>query len=154
MPMTETRDGLIDDALQAQKRIVGAMHMAAGPLWLQLDLTMGQLKGLFTLADSPMTIGQLAEALGSGKPAASILVERLVQLGLVERAEDPLDRRRTIARVTAQGEELAARLRQGGRDRFRGGLGQLDDDDLAALAAVAADERVPACKAHQAAVKE
>src|SRR5438105_10879285 len=150
------RTQLIDDALQAQKQIMQAMHATAEHTWLHLDLTMGQLKGLFVLADSPMTIGQLAHALGSGKPAASILVERLVQLGLVERAEDPLDRRRTIARVTAQGEELAARLRQGGRDRFRGWLGQLDDDDLAALvrglralAAIAADERALAPNAHR-----
>ena len=130
--MTIARDQLIDNALQAQKQIVQAMH-AAEPAWLQLDLTMGQLKGLFTLADGPLTIGQLAEALGSGKPAASILVERLVQLGSVERAEDPLDRRRTIARVTPQGEELVARLRQGGRDRLRTWLSRLGDDDLAAL---------------------
>ena len=131
--MMVSRDRLIDDAMQAQKQIVRAMHTAAEPTWLQLDLTMGQLKGLFTLADSPMTIGQLAEALGSGKPAASILVERLVQQGSVERAEDPLDRRRTIARVTPQGEELVARLRQGGRDRLRAWLSRLGDDDLAAL---------------------
>jgi MarR family transcriptional regulator, organic hydroperoxide resistance regulator len=133
MSIMISRNQLIDDAMQAQKQIVQAMHAAAEPTWLQLDLTMAQLKGLFALADSPMTIGQLAEALGSGKPAASILVERLVQLGLVERAEDPLDRRRTIARVTAQGEELVARLRQGGRDRLRAWLSRLGDDDLAAL---------------------
>ena len=131
--MMIARDHLIDDALQAQKQIVQAMHAAAEPTWLQLDLTMAQLKGLLALADSAMTIGQLAEALGSGKPTASILVERLVQLGLVERAEDPLDRRRTIARVTARGEELVARLRQGGRERLRTWLSRLGDDDLAAL---------------------
>src|SRR5438067_13204161 len=133
MPIMIARDQLIDDAMQAQKQIVQAMHAAAEPTWLQLDLTMAQLKGLFALADSPMTIGQLAEVLRSGKPAASILVERLVQLGLVERAEDPLDRRRTIARVTARGEERAARLRQGGRERLRTWLSRLGDDDLAAL---------------------
>jgi MarR family transcriptional regulator, organic hydroperoxide resistance regulator len=133
MSIMIARAQLIDNAMQAQKQIVQAMHAAADPTWLQLDLTMAQLKGLFALADSPMTIGQLAEALGSGKPAASILVERLVQLGLVERAEDPLDRRRTIARVTSQGEELVARLRQGGRDRLRAWLSRLGDDDLAAL---------------------
>ena len=144
-----SRDQMIDNALQAQKQIVQAMHAAAEPTWLQLDLTMAQLKGLFALADSPMTIGQLADVLGSGKPAASILVERLVQLGLVERAEDALDRRRTIARVTARGEELVARLRQGGRERLRTWLSRLGDDDLAALvqglralAAAAAGEQV------------
>src|SRR5947207_15684303 len=108
MPNMISRDQLIDNALQAQKQIVQAMHAAAEPTWLQLDLTMAQLKGLFALADSPMTIGQLAEALGSGKPAASILVERLVQLALVERAEAPLDGRRTIGHAHPQGEASVA----------------------------------------------
>src|SRR5919199_5501362 len=100
----QARTQLIDDALQAQKQIMQAMHTAAEPTWLHLVLTMAQLKGLFALADSPMTIGQLAEALGSGKPAASILVERLGRLGLGGRGEGPPDRPRTISRVTPQGE--------------------------------------------------
>ena len=131
--MTLQRESLLDEIADAQKRIANAMHRA-DPFLLQLDLTIGQLKGLIVLADSAMTIGQLADVLGIGKPAASILVEHLVKNGWVERIEDPADRRRTIARLTAPGDEFVARLRQGGRDRFRGWLDQLDDDDLAALA--------------------
>lgn len=111
-----------------------AIHATMDDSWLQLDLTMAQLKGLMALADTSMTIGQIAEALNIGKPAASILVERLVQPGLAERAEDPQDRRRSIAQLTAQGAELVARLRQeGGQARFQGWIGQLADADLAAL---------------------
>ena len=42
-------------------------------------------------------IGSLAD---SSKPAASQLVERLVQQGLVDRSEDPLDRRNKKLRLT------------------------------------------------------
>lgn len=119
--------------MQAQKQIAQAMHASSEGSWFQLDLTMSQFKGLMHLAEMPMTIGQLAGALGVGKPAASILVDRLVQLDLVERTEDPLDRRRTIARLTGQGDDIVTRLRQGSRDRLRGWMAQLSDDDLAAL---------------------
>lgn len=119
--------------MQAQKQIGQAMHAASEHSWFQLDLTMSQLKGLMLLDETPLTIGQLAETLGVGKPAASILVDRLVQLHLVERTEDPLDRRRTIARLTAQGDDIVTRLRQGSRDRLRGWMARLNDDDLAAL---------------------
>lgn len=128
------REQLVQQAMQAQKQIFMAMQAAAGPTWLQLELTMAQLKGLVLLAhDGPMTIGEMAGALGIGRPAASVLVDRLVELALVERAEDPVDRRRTFARLSPRGEELVAQLRQGGRDRMREYLSQLSDDDLAAL---------------------
>jgi DNA-binding MarR family transcriptional regulator len=48
-------------------------------------------------------IGNLAD---SSKPAASQLVERLVQQDLVERTEDPLDRRNKKLRLAPKGLEL------------------------------------------------
>ena len=35
MPIMISRDQLIDNALQAQKQIMQAMHAAAEPAWLQ-----------------------------------------------------------------------------------------------------------------------
>ena len=119
------RDQLIDEAIQAQRAVFRAMHASAEPSWLRLDLTMSQVKGLFALAHGG--------ALGLGRPGASQLADRLVQLGLVERAADPGDRRRALARLTGRGEELVLGLRQGRRERLRGWLAQLSDADLAAL---------------------
>ncbi len=131
--MRNHHEEMIAAAMAAQRQIVHALHAATEPTWLQLDLTMGQLKALFALADEALTVGGLAEALRIGKPAASILVERLVQLGLVTRAEDVSDRRRTLVRLTPEGEALATRLRQGGQDSWRALLSRLDEADLAAL---------------------
>jgi DNA-binding MarR family transcriptional regulator len=131
--MRNQHEEMIAAAMAAQRQIGRALHAATEPTWLQLDLTMGQLKALFVLADEALTVGGLAEALRIGKPAASILVERLVQLGLVTRAEDVADRRRTLVRLTPEGETLAARLRQGGQDSWRALLSRLDEADLAAL---------------------
>lgn len=125
---------LIDEIAQAQRSIFRAMQAAAMPTWLQVDLTLAQIKALFTLeTGGPTTVGQLAAALDIGRPAGSILLDRLVQMGLVGRKEDAVDRRRAIIQLTPLGEELLTRLRQGRRERLLDSLGQMSDDDLGAL---------------------
>ena len=53
---------------------------------------------------------QIARHLGIGEPTASHLIDRLVQAGLVDRSEDPMDRRRAIVRLSPAGEELIEKL--------------------------------------------
>ncbi len=127
-------ESLVEEALSAYETVIQAFHATTESHWLHLDLTITQLKGLFVLADEgALIVGRMAELLGIGKPAASVLVEALVQLTLVERAEDPSDRRRTIVRLTPQGEELVSQLQHGERRLVRALLGRLAPDDLAAL---------------------
>src|SRR3990172_4941232 len=98
--MKSQREMLTDEIFLGLKSMLLG-RTAATPVWLDLDLTIGQLKGIFMLAYSgPMTVGQVAEALGIGKPAASILVDRLVHISLADRTEDAVDRRRAIIRLT------------------------------------------------------
>ena len=130
----EGYEEMIEAALGAQREIAQALHAAAEPVWRGLELTMVQLKALFVVAeDAELTVGGLASQLGVGKPAASMLVERLVQLELATRTEDMLDRRRTLVRLTPSGHDLVEKLRQGGSDRMRLLLVQLDSADLSAL---------------------
>ncbi len=132
--MNGRHDSLVDEALRAHKEVIQAAHATTESCWLHLDLTITQLKGLFALADEgEMIVGRMAEALRIRRPAASILVEGLVQLGLAERIEDPADRRRAIVRLSSRGDELAGMLQQGERRHMRAWFTRLDDDDLAAL---------------------
>lgn len=132
--MRTDHEGLVDEAMGAFETMTQAFHATTESHWLHLDLTITQLKGVFLLADSgAMIVGRVAEGLGIGRPAASILVDGLVGLGLVERSEDPADRRRTIVRLSPRGHELALRLQQGERRVVRALVGRLADDDLAAL---------------------
>jgi len=102
--------------------------------WLKLELSMAQLKVLFTLAHEPLaTVGRVAEAIGIGLPTASHLVERLVQAGLVERSENPADRRYTLVQLTLQGEQVVGRLRQGQRDHLCAWLLQLTSEECSML---------------------
>ena len=132
--MLDQRQRLIERLLENLRVVMQALHAASSRQWLELELTMAQLKTLFTLCNAqPVTVSELAEWLGISAPTASYLVDRLVQAGLVDRAEDPADRRRTLVQLTATGEELTRRLRQGNRDVLVPLLEQLDMEDLEAL---------------------
>ena len=74
-----------------------ALHHQHATGWLGLNMTMAQVRAMITLSQGEsMPIGTLAELLGIGISAASQLVERLVEQGLVERREDRQDRRRML----------------------------------------------------------
>lgn len=124
----------INTVMEAFEAISRSLRKCAEPDWMELDLTMAQLKTLFTLEyGGPATIGQTGEKLGISLPTASHLVDRLVQGGYVERTEDPADRRRTLASTTARGSQLVDRLRHGGQDVLRGWLEALDEETISSL---------------------
>ena len=72
---------------------------------------------------------QVAKHLGIGEPTASYLVDKLVRAGLVDRSEDPMDRRRAIVRLSPMGEELIEKLL--GWEEFLGEwLHKVPEEDL------------------------
>lgn len=127
-------EDLVEQGLELYRTATRALHEQGAPAWYQVELSVAQLKALFTLVDrGPMPIGGVAARLGIGLPAASSLVDRLVDQMLVARREDRLDRRRTLAEPTAAGEALAQRLRQGSREALGSWLERMSADDLEAL---------------------
>src|SRR5215471_15777162 len=145
-------EDLVERGLDLYRTALRALHELGAPAWYEVELSVAQLKALFTLVDGgPMPIGGVAARLSIGLPAASSLVDRLVDQGLAKRREDPLDRRRTLAQPTAAGEALGQGLRQGSREALRTWLERMDPDDLRALVrgleamvALAGTERVEA----------
>jgi len=126
---------LVEHVIDLHEQLGKNLQAAAAPLWSHLDLSMAQLKALLSIgwAGTP-TVGELGDSLGIGRPAASALVDRLVHLGLVERWEDQVDRRRTHAALSQAGRDLIASLRQGGAEALRVCLEVLSTEDLEALA--------------------
>jgi DNA-binding MarR family transcriptional regulator len=61
-------------------------------------------------------VSEISERFDITSAAASQLVEKLVQSGYLERAEDPSDRRAKVLNLTAQGHSLVER---GTRERYR-----------------------------------
>jgi len=100
---------------------------------MDLQLTLPQFKMLVVVSQSDSsTVGCIAEHLGVGESTASYLVERLVQADLVERAEDPSDRRRAMIRLSRDGRALLEKL-VGPQNWPSAQLRDIGIEDLAAL---------------------
>lgn len=79
--------------------------------WATTDLTLSQLTALhFIRADEPLTLTRLAQALGTGPPATSAMVDRLARAGLVRRTLDPRDHRRIQLAVTSTAELMIRKV--------------------------------------------
>jgi DNA-binding MarR family transcriptional regulator len=104
------------------------------PMWFDLDFSMAQLKTLLALRfRGPATVGLVAKMLEISLPTASHLVDKLVEAGMVGRAEDPIDRRRALVRLSPFGERMMNALRHGRKERLRRWLSQLEPEEAAAL---------------------
>lgn len=70
-------------------------------------LSMSQLSTLFRIYHSKACgVSAIGEHLGITNAAASQMVDRLVQLGFLERSEDPLDRRVRQLSLTGKGRKV------------------------------------------------
>ena len=67
----------------------------------------GRGKILFKLRERPMTLTEIAECHGIDASYATIIVDKLESLDLVERTPHPDDRRRKLVRLTPAGLEVA-----------------------------------------------
>lgn len=92
------------DWLVARLRAVVA---ASSAVWAARGMTLLQLTALHLIsALAPVSLTDLAQALGTRPPATSAMVDRLSQAGLVCRTSDPQDRRRAQLTVTADTERI------------------------------------------------
>jgi DNA-binding MarR family transcriptional regulator len=74
-----------------------------------LGISFGRARALRRLARQPMSMGELAAALGTDPPNATVIVDELERLGLVQRGPHPTDRRAKVVEATAEGREMARR---------------------------------------------
>ena len=79
------------------------------------------------------SLSALAEHLGVSRPTASVLVDRLVQWGLVARGTDPAERRRAVLRLTPAGQRQLAEARQHTQARLAERLAGFGEAELARL---------------------
>ena len=129
------RPELVNTVVQAYMELFMTMQFNSVSHWLMLELTFAQARALFMLAArKELTVSQLAKLLDVGKATASILVQQLVERGLVTRTEQETDRRHTLLRLSPKGEEIGAGRREQRREQWQRWLSQLSDDELNALA--------------------
>jgi DNA-binding MarR family transcriptional regulator len=130
---TPTRRQATDEAIALYGQILHGLRPWDAGAPLQHDVTLRQLRAIDAIHPGPNTIGQVAAVLGIAQPTASLLVERLARLGLVERTGDPGDRRKTLVRPTPTGEAILTTWRGDVHERLAVRLAQLSDDDLRSL---------------------
>jgi DNA-binding MarR family transcriptional regulator len=133
--VASARDEDIASCRNGLQALLGAVHSAAVPAWLALDLTMGQIRALVSLRmHGPCAVGGLAELLAISEPTASQLVDRLVKRGLVERREDAADRRRVLVSLTTQAQGTFDAVEAEKERTMDDWLAQLGQVELSALA--------------------
>ena len=86
-------------------------------------LTGPQVTLLATLVSrGPMALTELSRALGMSHSTASGIVDRLQARGLIERTQDPDDRRRSVLRVTERVRQYVGKLELGPSGRVASAL--------------------------------
>jgi DNA-binding MarR family transcriptional regulator len=97
-------------SMDALRRIVRALRLAAGDVERELGITVAQLFVLQQLADGKSrSINQLADETVTDPSTISGLMRRLVDAGLVNRKTSATDARRAEVSLTAKGRALLAR---------------------------------------------
>jgi DNA-binding MarR family transcriptional regulator len=74
-----------------------------------LGMSFGRARAIRLLARRPMSMGELATALGIDPPNATVVVTGLESAGLVRRRPHPTDRRAKLVETTRKGTALARR---------------------------------------------
>lgn len=77
---------------------------------------------------------ELAEAMHASLPAVSQMIDRLVHQGLLDRTEDPRDRRRKTVAITTAAKAVLRKLKSSRASEYEVGLAQVAPDVLAQLA--------------------
>lgn len=153
----DEKDRLIE-AIEGHERVfmrLMARENAAG--LFSLNLTMRQIKVLMVLdIEESLSMHELAGRLGVGLATTTGIVDRLTTQELVERREDPADRRIRRIELSAHGHGVIDQIRYSGRERKRRVLRRLAPDLLTDFArvmealAAAVEEELNEQDAHEA----
>jgi DNA-binding MarR family transcriptional regulator len=111
--------------------LVGAIRQRSQPAWLDVDLTMAQVKALAAICRAGRVHGRgLAHMLGVGQPAVSKLVDHLVDQGYVRREDDREDRRVVWLCPTEKGRALYDRVTVANQEAWRAVIDALQPEEL------------------------
>jgi DNA-binding MarR family transcriptional regulator len=126
--------------IELEPQMLRVLGPAQARDWVDVELTMSQLKMMFVLSSAMgptgavgMRVSEVARGLGVTLPTVTAVMDKLVERGLVRRDEDPVDRRQHVCRLTSDGRALLHRLMAGRRSFTNALLEHLDDDELEAF---------------------
>jgi MarR family transcriptional regulator, lower aerobic nicotinate degradation pathway regulator len=132
-----TRDNAhVRAAMDAIRRIVRVLRETSRAAEQRFGVSGAQLFVLHQLqARGAMTIGELAVGTATHQSSVSVVVQRLVDAGLVKRTTSAHDRRRREVELSASGRRLLARTPDVAQERLLDGLSALPAAELRRLVA-------------------
>jgi DNA-binding MarR family transcriptional regulator len=131
----QDREETVRVAIDALRRIVQILRASAGAAQHDFGLTGAQLFVLEELGATPgMSVGELAARTFTHQSSVSLVVQRLVQRGLVVKAGAREDRRRVELRVTNAGRAIIRRAPHVAQRRLLEGIADLRTPDRRVLA--------------------
>ncbi len=93
------------------------------------ELTFTQLRVLMAIEHGRDQVGKLARGTGIAQPAMSRTVDNLINLGYVQRAPHPDDRRQILLSLTAMGRNAADRVREKAAESYVAAIEELSLED-------------------------
>ena len=130
-----SEEELIEQGLDLLPLIGASLFAGISHLGQAFHLTPAQVKVLLHFGvRERMTVGEIATALAVSMPAASELVDRLVDAGHLVRAADPADRRRVFVSATPEAQEIGAALRELRRAQLQHAMAELRPDERPSFA--------------------
>jgi DNA-binding MarR family transcriptional regulator len=122
-------------------------ELAAGQ---DAELSVPQFRALRFVGRRPRaSLSELADHLGTTRPAASKLADRLVELGLLQRAVDPEDRRQAALTLTERGRLALQHAHDAAQERMAARLAALSPEELARCAQSLATLRALFVSSHE-----
>jgi DNA-binding MarR family transcriptional regulator len=132
--LTTPQQRQIDAVLELFDGFMDRMVASHAPEMTDVAVTMAQAKVLYVVAAAgSLRMSELAMRLGVTLSTASGAVDRLVDLGLLERRADATDRRQVIVALTETGAETLERMRELNQHQMRLLLERLSDEELAVI---------------------
>jgi DNA-binding MarR family transcriptional regulator len=128
--------GQTRDVLDAIRRIVQALRVSARRAERDVGLTAAQLFVLHRLADGggPLSVNELAARTFTHQSTVSVVVQRLVDRGLVARERSSTDGRRAELTLTPAGRTLLRKAPAAAQERLIAALDAMPAARRAALA--------------------
>ncbi len=113
------------------QRVFSLAEVDAMDALVDLDVSFSQARTVFVLAHlgEPVPISEIARRLGFSQAAAGRNVDQLVRLGVLERQENPDDRRVKLISLSPRGAEIADAHIEQKRRAVRTVTERLPDED-------------------------
>ncbi len=136
------REKLVDETLMLLPTLMRLVErpspvemgeIARRGLATDVQVSPGHIQVLIALTRGPRSVGQLAEELEVSPPAATQLVDRLAEHGMVDRHNDPADRRVVLVDYVEGMHEVARTIVEDRRRPLKAAMSEMTDSEALAF---------------------